>query len=158
MPLNLTSTKSLTQRLVLTLLTDGRVTNNFAQETRSVGIVIAANKIDLEASREVSIKEGQSLAAKLGVAFVECSAKTRQNVVQLFTTLVQEMDRVSVTREVPQKPTKEKVAPTSTAHSTSPTTPKISKKKSSSGFGCFGRKRSKSEPASEMKDIIVKHL
>jgi hypothetical protein len=115
--------------------------------------------MDLEDAREVTTKEGQALASRLGVAFIECSAKTRKNVVQLFTLLVQEMNRFTNSRDEAPKIEKVKISEKSNSGAQSTTSsPKIAKKKSSSGFSCFGRKRSKSEPASELKDIVVKHM
>ena len=46
------------------------------------------NKKDLEMSRTVSYTEGKSLADKLGIPFIETSAKTRHNVTEAFHELI----------------------------------------------------------------------
>ena len=51
-------------------------------------ILIAGNKADLEDSRQVSLQEGRDYALKHGCAFLETSAKTRQNVEPAFYSLV----------------------------------------------------------------------
>ena len=47
-------------------------------------VMLVATKSDLAAEREVSWEEGQELAQRLGLAFLECSAKTGQNVGACF--------------------------------------------------------------------------
>ena len=46
------------------------------------------NKKDLEMSRTVTYAEGKSLADKLGIPFIETSAKTNHNVTEAFHELV----------------------------------------------------------------------
>ena len=46
-------------------------------------VVLVGNKIDLE-RREVETKEGKELAKKEGLFFVECSAKTNENIMNMF--------------------------------------------------------------------------
>ncbi|KAH3859158.1 circularly permutated Ras protein 1-like [Dreissena polymorpha] len=50
--------------------------------------VLVGNKIDLDTERQVTTQEGQDLAARLGVAFIETSAKTGQNITSAFETLI----------------------------------------------------------------------
>jgi GTPase KRas len=50
--------------------------------------MLVGNKADKQYEREVSRDEGASLAREFGCGFMETSAKTAQNVENLFTTLV----------------------------------------------------------------------
>jgi len=50
--------------------------------------MLVGNKCDKTYEREVSKEEGMALASSFGCPFLETSAKTSQNVEQLFTTLV----------------------------------------------------------------------
>lgn len=49
--------------------------------------MLVGNKVDRESEREVNREEGMALAQQLGSLFLECSAKTRQNVEQCFEEL-----------------------------------------------------------------------
>ncbi|KAG8479880.1 hypothetical protein CXB51_029506 [Gossypium anomalum] len=49
--------------------------------------MLVGNKVDRESERAVSKEEGIELAKELGCSFIECSAKTRQNVQQCFEDL-----------------------------------------------------------------------
>ncbi|GFQ00892.1 RAS-related protein rabc2a [Phtheirospermum japonicum] len=49
--------------------------------------ILVGNKVDRESERVVSREEGKALAEELGCLFLECSAKTRENVVQCFEEL-----------------------------------------------------------------------
>jgi GTPase KRas protein len=51
-------------------------------------LMLVGNKADMADEREVSKEEGAALARQLGCEFVETSAKTAQNVEQVFTSLV----------------------------------------------------------------------
>lgn len=57
----------------------------------TVPAVLCGNKVDLFDSRQITEKEGSELAAKLGIPFLETSAKTAHNVHQAFETLVREI-------------------------------------------------------------------
>ncbi|XP_060674840.1 probable protein phosphatase 2C 11 [Ziziphus jujuba] len=50
--------------------------------------MLVGNKVDKESERVVSKKEGIDFAREYGCLFLECSAKTRQNVEQCFEELV----------------------------------------------------------------------
>lgn len=49
--------------------------------------MLVGNKVDRESERAVSREEGMALAKELGSLFLECSAKTRENVEQCFKEL-----------------------------------------------------------------------
>ncbi|KAF7351685.1 Ras protein [Mycena sanguinolenta] len=63
------------------------------------GIIIVGNKCDLEAEREVSLKEGRDLAKELGCAFMETSARDRISVGEAFVDVVRQIRRLK--NEVP---------------------------------------------------------
>ncbi|MBA0804184.1 hypothetical protein Gohar_014331, partial [Gossypium harknessii] len=56
--------------------------------------ILVGNKIDRESERAVSKEEGIELAKELGCTFIECSAKTGQNVQQCFVDLALEIMQV----------------------------------------------------------------
>ncbi|OMO73701.1 Small GTPase superfamily [Corchorus olitorius] len=49
--------------------------------------MLVGNKVDRDSERAVSREEGTALAKELGCMFLECSAKTRENVEQCFEEL-----------------------------------------------------------------------
>ncbi|XP_038993047.1 ras-related protein RABC2a-like isoform X3 [Hibiscus syriacus] len=49
--------------------------------------MLVGNKVDRDSERAVSREEGTALAKELGCMFLECSAKTRENVEQCFKEL-----------------------------------------------------------------------
>ncbi|GMY14841.1 ras-related protein RABC2a [Fagus crenata] len=49
--------------------------------------MLVGNKVDIDSERVVSREEGIALAKELGCLFLECSAKTRENVEQCFEEL-----------------------------------------------------------------------
>ncbi|XP_027069836.2 ras-related protein RABC2a-like isoform X3 [Coffea eugenioides] len=49
--------------------------------------MLVGNKVDKESERVVSKEEGMTLAEELGSLFLECSARTRENVEQCFEEL-----------------------------------------------------------------------
>jgi len=55
--------------------------------------ILVGNKADLENERIVTKEEGEQRAAELGCRFMETSAKTRQNVVEIFHELVREIKK-----------------------------------------------------------------
>jgi small GTP-binding protein len=55
-------------------------------------LVIVGNKIDIE--RAVTSPEGEALAEKVGAVFVECSAKTRQGISELFVLIAENAIRL----------------------------------------------------------------
>ena len=53
--------------------------------------IMIGNKCDLVESRVISTEKGQELAEQLGVSFLETSAKTRQNVDEMFVAIVRQI-------------------------------------------------------------------
>ncbi|CAG0913323.1 unnamed protein product [Notodromas monacha] len=60
--------------------------------TDRVPILLVGNKKDMDALREVQPVEGVALAQQWGCPFVEASAKSRQNVNDVFVEIVREMN------------------------------------------------------------------
>uniref|UniRef100_A0A6B2LKJ9 Uncharacterized protein n=1 Tax=Arcella intermedia TaxID=1963864 RepID=A0A6B2LKJ9_9EUKA len=60
-------------------------------KTEPVPIVLVGNKKDLEKSREVSYSAGKELAQEWDIDFVETSAKTGENIDDIFHLLVEQM-------------------------------------------------------------------
>jgi small GTP-binding protein len=83
------------------------------EQSPEVQTVLFGNKIDLPDRRKVLTSEGQELAARLGVAFLEGSAKTGENVRDAFekmTDLLSQSPKRSRTPSVigrPQPPRKQ---------------------------------------------------
>ena len=55
---------------------------SFVKNIEKTTLILCGNKVDL--SREVETKEGQELASKEGILFFECSAKTNENIKNMF--------------------------------------------------------------------------
>eukprot|EP01091_Cochliopodium_minus_P002716 TRINITY_DN1256_c0_g1_i1.p1 TRINITY_DN1256_c0_g1~~TRINITY_DN1256_c0_g1_i1.p1 ORF type:complete len:143 (-),score=34.57 TRINITY_DN1256_c0_g1_i1:330-758(-) len=54
-------------------------------------LVLIGNMVDLEDERMVMKEEGQNLAKEWNCSFFECSAKTRENIEELFYDLIQQI-------------------------------------------------------------------
>jgi len=68
---------------------------------KDITLILVGNKIDLEGSRDVSSAEGEELAKKLGLGYVETSAKTGENIEDAFKMLaLQIVQRFVVAEEV----------------------------------------------------------
>ncbi|MFX1296925.1 MAG: hypothetical protein ACFFD2_18965, partial [Promethearchaeota archaeon] len=53
----------------------------------SISLILVGNKIDLEDERVVSNEEGEALAQKLSLSYIETSAKTGANINDAFKML-----------------------------------------------------------------------
>lgn len=60
--------------------------------TDRVPMLLVGNKCDLEHQREVSFSDGANLAQSWGCPFLESSAKSTQNVNEVFIEIVREMN------------------------------------------------------------------
>ena len=56
-----------------------------------VSIVLVGNKIDDEDNRKISTEQGESMAKDYEIIFFECSAKTGQNIDEIFNNLVKKV-------------------------------------------------------------------
>ena len=61
------------------------------QKVTSFPIVLVGNQIDLEKERKVSTKEGEKLALKYKIPFLEISAKDKTNLNECFDKLTIKM-------------------------------------------------------------------
>jgi len=61
------------------------------KNTKSIPMVLAANKCDLVNEREVTADEGAALAKKIGCPYFETSAKEKVNVEEVFKDLVRQV-------------------------------------------------------------------
>ncbi|KAM7509503.1 hypothetical protein LguiA_019956 [Lonicera macranthoides] len=58
-------------------------------------MLLVGNKVDLDANREVAIEEGEQYAKENGLFFLETSAKTAQNVNELFYEIAQRLAKAA---------------------------------------------------------------
>jgi len=61
--------------------------NEIKEITPSISLILVGNKIDLEDQRQVSHEEGEELAKKLSLPYIETSAKTGENINDAFRML-----------------------------------------------------------------------
>jgi len=60
--------------------------------TKTIPRVVVGTKTDL-GDRKVSKEEGKALATEWGCAFVECSGKNNENIDEVFTTMISEIEQ-----------------------------------------------------------------
>eukprot|EP01028_Stygiella_incarcerata_P010447 TRINITY_DN541_c0_g1_i2.p1 TRINITY_DN541_c0_g1~~TRINITY_DN541_c0_g1_i2.p1 ORF type:complete len:202 (-),score=50.22 TRINITY_DN541_c0_g1_i2:298-903(-) len=65
---------------------------NWVMELQKFGppgilVTIAGNKVDLEEARQVSYEKGKAYADDIGALFYECSAKTEDNITEMFEAI-----------------------------------------------------------------------
>jgi len=56
-------------------------------------IILVGNKSDLHNDRCVTLEEGKKLAREMKAVFLETSAKENQNVTDIFTSAISEMEK-----------------------------------------------------------------
>ena len=59
----------------------------------NIALILVGNKIDLESEREVTHEEGEELAQKLALTYIETSAKTGENINDAFKMLALQIIR-----------------------------------------------------------------
>ncbi|XP_060668685.1 ras-related protein RHN1 isoform X2 [Ziziphus jujuba] len=64
---------------------------------------LAANKADLEEKRKVGVEEGEQYAKENGLFFIETSAKSAQNVNELFYEIAKRLAKASPSRQTGMK-------------------------------------------------------
>ena len=70
---------------------------SFVKNIEKTTMILCGNKIDLE--REVETKEGQEIADKEGIKFFECSAKTNDNIKNMFYASIAGLPTFGVYKE-----------------------------------------------------------
>src|SRR5687768_5181288 len=65
-----------------------------AKDSDHVAMILVGNKADLEKERQIETEAGQELAKKYNCPYYETSAKTGQNVENIFNELVREVRRL----------------------------------------------------------------
>jgi len=60
-----------------------------------VPMILVGNKCDLNDQRVITTEQGEDLARKFSCPFMEASAKTRQNVDQIFHNLIRQINELS---------------------------------------------------------------
>ncbi|CAJ1936946.1 unnamed protein product [Sphenostylis stenocarpa] len=69
------------------------------QANSSLTMFLVANKADLEDDRKVSNEEGEEYAKENGLSFLETSAKTAQNVNELFYEIAKRLAKANPSRQ-----------------------------------------------------------
>ena len=63
------------------------------KDLEELPFILVGNKCDLDNERVVTREEGEKLSRQLGCRFMETSAKTRHNVVEVFHEIVREIKK-----------------------------------------------------------------
>ena len=58
---------------------------------KNISVILVGNKCDLEDNREILKQDGEELAKKLNIKFMEVSAKTGDNLDKVFQTLIEDV-------------------------------------------------------------------
>ncbi|MFX1347498.1 MAG: GTP-binding protein [Promethearchaeota archaeon] len=75
--------------------------NEIKEVSSTISLILVGNKIDLEDQRVISYEEGEELAQKLNLSYIETSAKTGENINDAFKMLALQMiKRYVFTEEV----------------------------------------------------------
>ena len=70
----------------------------------ATNVMLVGNKCDLVEKRTVPTQEGQDLAKAFGCQFSEASAKTRENIENIFIELIREVRRLNKEPATPEAP------------------------------------------------------
>ena len=73
--------------------------NEIKEASPSISLVLVGNKIDLTDDRQVTTEDGQALAQKLGLTYIETSAKNGTNIQDAFKMLALQMIKRFVVAE-----------------------------------------------------------
>ncbi|KAF5096606.1 hypothetical protein D0Z00_002731 [Geotrichum galactomycetum] len=71
------------------------------QANENIIIALAGNKLDLAENREVQTEEAAAYAKEAGLLFFETSAKSGENVTELFTAIAQKLPLESAANSRP---------------------------------------------------------
>ena len=75
--------------------------NEIIDASSTISLILVANKVDLEGERVVTTEQGEELAKKLNLSYIETSAKTGENINDAFKMLaLQIIKRYMFTEEV----------------------------------------------------------
>jgi Ras-related protein Rab-5C len=74
------------------------------QANENIIIALAGNKKDLESSRDVEAEVAEAYAKEAGLIYFETSAKTGENVTELFTAIAKKLPVESVLNRARQPP------------------------------------------------------
>ncbi|XP_014508229.1 ras-related protein RHN1 isoform X1 [Vigna radiata var. radiata] len=69
------------------------------QANSNLTMFLVANKADLEGDRKISNEEGEEYARESGLSFLETSAKTAQNVNELFYEIAKKLVKANPSRQ-----------------------------------------------------------